>query len=128
MTGMLAALAFLITAAPESESRLTISMALTPSLIMPSAMLWNLATSPPAFWMSDWVPAASNAALSSGRSAVSHRAEDAESGGMPPPFPPGAALWAARLAAAELVGVDNVALLELPQAASPRRPAVLTAA
>src|SRR3954454_21709544 len=78
--------------------------------------------------MSVWMPAASNAALSSGRSAVSHRAEDAESGRMTPTLPPAAALVAAALAAAELGAVDDVALLELRQAARPRRPAVLTAA
>src|ERR687886_880882 len=92
MTGMPAALAFLMTAEPESGSRSTMSRALTPSLIMPSAMLWNLLTSPPAFWMSEPMPAASNACLSSGRSAVSHRAEEAESGRMTPTLPLAAAL------------------------------------
>src|SRR3954451_10737622 len=128
MTGMLAALAFLITAAPESEARFTISSALTPSLIMPSAMLWNLVTSPPAFWMSDWMPAASNADLSSGRSAVSHRAEDAESGRMTPTLPPAAALVDDPAPPAALEAVDDVALLELPQAARPSRPAAPMAA
>jgi hypothetical protein len=68
MVGMPAAVAFLITAVPLSLSRLTISNALTPALIMPSAMDWNLPTSLPAFWMFVVRPTDSNAALSSGRS------------------------------------------------------------
>ena len=42
MTGTPGGLAFLITAAPESESRLTISRTLTPSLIIWSAMVCEL--------------------------------------------------------------------------------------
>src|SRR5689334_23452782 len=114
MTGIPASLAFLMTAAPESESRLTMSSALTPELIMPSAMLWNLLTSPPAFWMSDWMPAASNACLSSGRSAVSQRAEEAESGRITPTLPP-AADGDDPPAAAELVAALEPPL-EPPQA------------
>src|SRR3954452_21667960 len=91
MTGMPAALAFLMTAAPESESRLTMSSALTPELIMPSAMLWNLLTSPPAFWMSEATPAASNPCLLSGRSAPSRRAEAPVAGRIALPLPLAAA-------------------------------------
>src|SRR4051794_16580393 len=121
---MPAPLAFLMTAAPESESRLTMSSALTPELIMPSAMLWNLLTSPPAFWMSDWTPAASNACLSSGRSAPSQRAEEAESGRITPTFPLAADVdgEAPPPAAAELEELS-----EPPQAVRPSRPAALTA-
>ena len=124
MTGMPASLAFLMTAAPESESRLTMSRALTPSLIIPSAMLWNLLTSPPAFWMSDWMPAASNACLSRGRSAVSQRAEEAESGRITPTLPTGrrASTRPPPPAAAELEELS-----EPPQAVRPSRPAAPTA-
>src|SRR3954453_12744737 len=124
MTGMPASLAFLMTAAPESESRLTMSSALTPELIMPSAMLWNLLTSPPAFWMSDWMPAASNACLSSGRSAPSQRAEEAESGRITPTLLPAAAGDDAPPPAAAELELEE---LEPPQAVRPSRPAALTA-
>src|SRR5919202_4016310 len=124
MTGMPALLAFLMTAVPESGSRSTMSRALTPSLIMPSAMLWNLLTSPPAFWMSDWMPAESNACLSSGRSAPSQRAEEAESGRMTPTLPLPAADEddPPPPAAAELEELS-----EPPQAVRPSRPAAPTA-
>src|SRR5919199_1866974 len=137
MTGMPAALAFLMTAEPESGSRSTMSRALTPLLIMPSAMLWNLLTSPPAFWMSDSMPAASNACLSSGRSAVSHRADEAASGRMTPTEPLAAALVDDDAPAPPVEELEE--LSEPPQAegpeelpgpgraAGPSRPAALTA-
>ena len=53
-------------------------------LIMPSAMVWNLALSPAAFWMSASTPAAVKASVRNLRSAVSHRADDAASGRMTP--------------------------------------------
>src|SRR3954468_22062704 len=124
MTGMPAALAFLMTAAPESESRLTMSNALTPELIMPSAMLWNLLTSPPAFWMSESTPAASNACLRSGRSAPSHRAEEAVSGRITPTLPLAAAGDDDAPPPADAVLEE---LSEPPQAVRPSRLAAPTA-
>ena len=87
MTGMPASVAFLITAPPESGSRLVMISALTPALIMPSAIVWNWVASPWAFWMSAWTPAASKAFWKEGRSAFSHRAEDSVSGRMTPILP-----------------------------------------
>src|SRR3954466_1443618 len=81
------AVAFLRQAEPESESRLTIMSTLTPSLIIESQMVPNLAVSPPAFWMSDPTPAASNAFLRLGRSLPSQRGEVVESGRITPPLP-----------------------------------------
>src|SRR5689334_25300845 len=88
MVLMPAACAFFRQAEPESESRLTIRRTFTPSLIMLSQRVPNLALSPPAFWMSDWMPAESNAALSSGRSLASQRGELDESGRITPTFLP----------------------------------------
>src|SRR5512140_2343944 len=88
MTGTPAAAAFLMTAAPVSKSRLTIISTFTPPLIMLSAMDWNLALSPPAFWMSNATPAVLNASVRNGLSAVSHRVEDVVSGRMTPILPP----------------------------------------
>src|SRR5665213_1039840 len=64
---------------------------LKPSWIMACAMLWNLALSPSAFWMSALMPAAANALTSAGRSAVSQRVEDWVSGRITPTEPPAAA-------------------------------------
>src|SRR5690348_15275199 len=86
MVLMPAVWAFFRQAEPESESRLTIRRTFTPSLIMLSHSVPNLALSPPAFWMSDWMPAESNAAFSSGRSLASQRGELAESGRITPTF------------------------------------------
>src|SRR3954463_13291810 len=91
-----AAAAFLRHAPPESESRLTIMMTATPSLIMASQIVPNLALSPPAFWMSDLRPASVNALVRLGRSLASHRGEVVASGRItptvlalvPPPPPP----------------------------------------
>ena len=79
--------AFSWIAAPDSESRLTIASTVTPSAIMPSAMVVIFSASPSAFWMSYSTPAASKAASSSGRSAVSQRTEDSVSGRMTPILP-----------------------------------------
>ena len=54
---------------------------------MPSQIVPNFDLSPFAFWMSDSMPAASNAALSSGRSLASHRGEVAASGRITPTLP-----------------------------------------
>src|SRR5665213_1085708 len=64
---------------------------LTPSWIMPCAMLWNLALSPSAFWMSALMPAAENALFRAGRLAVSHRVDDWVSGRITPTVAPVAA-------------------------------------
>ena len=83
---MPAAAAFFRQAPPESESRLTIIRTETPLLIMPSQMVPNLALSPPAFWMSDSMPAASNAFLRLGRSLASQRGDVVASGRITPTF------------------------------------------
>src|SRR5690349_14402407 len=83
---MPAAVAFFRHALPESLSRLTIIRTWTPLLIMLSQMLPNLALSPPAFWMSDWIPASSNAFLRLGRSLASHRGDVVASGRITPTF------------------------------------------
>ena len=48
----------------------------------------NLATSPPAFWMSDSMPASSNAFCRLGRSLASQRGEVVASGRITPTLPP----------------------------------------
>src|SRR5258708_39665443 len=57
---------------------------LTPSVSIWSAIVWNWAGSPWAFWMAVLTPAASNAAFRKGLSAGSQRAEDLVSGRMTP--------------------------------------------
>src|SRR3954453_8315477 len=81
-----AAVAFLRQALPESESRLTIIRTWLPLLIMRSQIVPSLALSPPAFWMSDWMPAASKAFLRLGRSLASQRGEVVASGRITPTF------------------------------------------
>src|SRR3954454_13222757 len=95
---MPAAAAFFRHAPPESESRFTIISTCTPPLIMLSQIVPNLALSPPAFWMSDSIPASSKAFLRLGRSLDSQRGEVVASGRItptlpvdlepPPPLPP----------------------------------------
>src|SRR6266545_3475638 len=113
MVLMPAVCAFFRQAAPVSESRLTISRTWTPSLIMFSQMVANLALSPLAFWMSEPMLAASKALLSNGRSFASHRGEVEASGRITPTLP------VAVFPPPVLLG------LSLPQAA---RPSVLIAA
>ena len=72
--------AFAAIAAPEPESRLTSRRTLAPFVIACSACCCCVALSPSAFWISASTPAASNAACSDGRSTVSQRTEDLESG------------------------------------------------
>src|SRR3977135_4321530 len=67
-------------AAPEPESRLTSSRTLAPLVIACSACCCWVDLSPSAFWIVTGTPALPNAALSSGRSAVSQRTDDLESG------------------------------------------------
>src|SRR6478735_4642061 len=74
-------------ALPDSESRLTIMMTVTPSLIMLSQISPNFATSPPALSMIDSTPASSNAAFRLGRSLASHRGEVVSSGRITPTLP-----------------------------------------
>ena len=81
-----ASFAFLRQAAPDSESRLTIIRTETPSLIMESQVLPNLATSPSALVMIDSMPASSNAFFRLGRSLASQRGEVTASGRITPTF------------------------------------------
>ncbi|WRL61996.1 hypothetical protein U6N30_18125 [Blastococcus brunescens] len=64
-----------------------IARTVTPPVIICSAMVAIRWASPWAFWMSYSTPASSKASSSSGRSAVSQRAEDAVSGRMTPTLP-----------------------------------------
>ena len=73
-------LAFAAIAAPEPESRFTSRMTFAPLVMACSACCCCAALSPSAFWMSASTPAASNAACSDGRSTVSQRTDDFESG------------------------------------------------
>src|SRR5919199_1620332 len=82
-------------AAPEPESRLTRRITLAPLVIACSACCCCVDLSPSALSIVDWTPAASKACLSSGRSSVSQRTDDFESGsrtatlpGLAPPPPP----------------------------------------
>src|SRR3954447_4007635 len=67
-------------AAPEPESRLTSRSTLAPLVIACSACCCCVDLSPSAFSIVDSTPAASKACLSSGRSSVSQRTDDFESG------------------------------------------------
>src|SRR5918999_3980050 len=80
MTLTSCALALAAIAAPEPESRLTSSSTVAPFVIACSACCCWVALSPSAFWISDSIPAASNACLRNGRSTVSQRTDDRESG------------------------------------------------
>src|SRR4051812_34813417 len=84
---MPAACAFLRQADPDSESRFTMSRTLTPSLIMLSQIVANFDVSFSAFWMSEPMPAASNADFSNGRSFDSQRGDVVASGRITPTFP-----------------------------------------
>src|ERR1700750_122164 len=67
-------------AAPEPESRLTSSRTLAPLVMACSACCCWVDLSPCAFWISTGTPAALNACVRSGRSAVSQRTDDFVSG------------------------------------------------
>src|SRR5919199_6318430 len=95
MTATPCDLALAAIAAPEPESRLTSSSTLAPLVIACSACCCCVDLSPSAFSIVDCTPAASKACLSSGRSSVSQRTDDFESGsstatlpGLAPPPPP----------------------------------------
>lgn len=77
-------LALSSTALPVPESRLTIIRAVTPLVIICSAMVWKAVLSFWAFWMSYWTLAALNASSRKRRSAVSQRGEDLLSGRITP--------------------------------------------
>src|SRR4051794_14737353 len=80
-------LALAAMAAPEPESRLTSSSTFAPLVIACSACCCCVDLSPSAFSIVDFTPAASKAFLSSGRSTVSHRTDDLESGSRTPTLP-----------------------------------------
>src|SRR5215208_460087 len=67
-------------AAPEPESRLTSRRTFAPLVIACSACCCWVDLSPSAFWISASTPASSNAFFRNGRSTVSQRTEDFESG------------------------------------------------
>src|SRR5215207_1251569 len=67
-------------AAPEPESRFTSRITFAPLVIACSACCCWVDLSPSAFWISASTPAESNACLRNGRSTVSQRTEDFESG------------------------------------------------
>src|SRR5918994_5350250 len=83
-------------AAPEPESRLTSRMTLAPLVIACSACCCCVDLSPSAFWIVASTPAALKASARNGRSTVSQRTDDLESGSStatlpgssPPPPPP----------------------------------------
>src|SRR5215210_7860683 len=89
-------LAFAAMAAPEPESRLTSRSTLAPLVIACSACCCCVDLSPSAFWVVASTPAALKASPRNGRSTVSQRTDDFESGSRtatlpafsPPPPPP----------------------------------------
>src|SRR5829696_1565448 len=88
-------LALAAIAAPEPESRLTSRSTLAPFVIACSACCCWVALSPSAFWIVASTPAALKASERNGRSTVSQRTDDLESGsstatlpGLSPPPPP----------------------------------------
>src|SRR4051794_40060769 len=72
--------AFASIAAPEPESRFTSRITFAPFVIACSACCCWVDLSPWAFWIVTGTPAALNAAVRSGRSAVSQRTDDFVSG------------------------------------------------
>src|SRR3954462_7937227 len=88
MLVMPAWVAFFRQAEPESGSRLTIIRTLTPSLIIESQIVPNFAVSPPAFWMSEPMPASLNALVRLGRWLFSQGGEVVASGRITPTLPP----------------------------------------
>src|SRR3954469_9135571 len=74
-------------AAPEALSRLTIARTVTPPVIICWAIVCIFCLSFCAFWMSYLTPAALNAFSRFGRSALSHRGDEAVSGRITPILP-----------------------------------------
>src|SRR3954466_8672742 len=107
-------------AAPEPESRFTSRMTFAPLVIACSACCCCVDLSPSAFWMVASTPAASNAFFRNGRSTVSHRTDDFESGSRTATLP--------ALAGAGVPPLDDELLLSsLPQAATKSAPVAHTA-
>src|SRR5919106_1943829 len=86
-------LALAAIAAPEPESRLTSSSTFAPLVMACSACCCWVALSPSAFWISTSTPAASNACCRNGRSTVSQRTDDLESGSSTATLPASACSW-----------------------------------
>src|SRR3954471_1576695 len=82
-------LALAAIAAPEPESRLTSNSTFAPLVIACSACCCWADLSPSALVMVDFTPAASNAFLRKGRSTVSQRTDDLESGSSTATLPEG---------------------------------------
>src|SRR3954463_14670065 len=101
MTGMPWALALAATAEPDSLEIEAITSTLTPLEIMPSASVENFCSSPWAFWISACRPAFCMAAVSSGLSKPSQRAELSVSGRITPTLAAPAAAAGADEAGAE---------------------------
>src|SRR4051812_2264907 len=74
-------------AAPEAGSRVTIIRTWTPSFIIESQIVPNLAGSPPAVWMSDSMPGSSDALVRLGRAVFSQRGDVVASGRITPTLP-----------------------------------------
>src|SRR3954451_10579053 len=104
-------LALAAIAAPEPESRLTSSSTLAPLVIACSACCCWADLSPSALVMVDFTPAASNAFLRKGRSTVSQRTDDLESGSSTATLPEGLLLELLEL-------LELLFLLSLPHAAT----------
>src|SRR5215218_7128152 len=81
--------AFAAIAAPEPESRFTSRSTFAPFVIACSACCCCVDLSPSAFWIVDFTPAASNAFFRNGRSTVSQRTDDFESGSRTATLPEG---------------------------------------
>src|SRR5690349_13514539 len=99
-------------AAPEPESRLTSSSTLAPLVIACSACCCWADLSPSALVMLDFTPAASNAFFRNGRSTVSQRTDDLESGSSTATLPEGLPLLL------ELLELLELLLSLLPHAAT----------
>src|SRR5215213_575481 len=96
-------------AAPEPESRFTSSSTFAPFVIACSACCCWADLSPSAFVIVDLTPAASNAFFRNGRSTVSQRVDDFESGSSTATLP---------LDLESLLPLSPLSLLSLPQAAT----------
>src|SRR3954447_12332174 len=98
-------------AAPEPESRFTSSSTFAPFVIACSACCCCADLSPSALVIVDLTPAASNAFFRNGRSTVSQRVDDLESGSRTATLP-------VFLLLLELLLLSPLSLLSLPQAAT----------
>ena len=105
-------------ATADGESRFTRARTLAPPVIIWSAIVAILAASPSAFWISQVMPAALQAASINGRSKPSQRSDDFESGRMNPAFPPAPAAAAAVVSAAAAAVVSAAAAAVVSAAAA----------